>query len=197
LRAHRRPVAHRGAPRLRRAGPDALSAHARRRHRARVGALRRARLGKRRQRLDAGRHPRARRSHRGAVIAELEEARAATLSLVSDLDDEALRAQPDPGFSPIGWHLGHVAFTEAHWILQRVGGDGSLVAPYARRWAQDGCPKHERTAQPPKTELFAYMSEVRARSIALLAGLDPKGDDPLVAGGFVAWLIESHEHQHR
>lgn len=131
------------------------------------------------------------------MIAELEEARAATLSLVSDLDDEALRAQPDPGFSPIGWHLGHVAFTEAHWILQRVGGDGSLVAPYARRWAQDGCPKHERTAQPPKTELFAYMSEVRARSIALLAGLDPKGDDPLVAGGFVAWLIESHEHQHR
>ncbi|MCZ7685228.1 MAG: hypothetical protein M5U28_43220 [Sandaracinaceae bacterium] len=45
--------------------------------------------------------------------------------------------EPEPAeHSPIGWHLGHVGFTEAQWILLRCGGDDRLVAPFARRWAR-------------------------------------------------------------
>jgi ergothioneine biosynthesis protein EgtB len=128
------------------------------------------------------------------VIAELDEARALTLAFVSELDDEALRAQPDPAFSPIGWHLGHVAFTEALWILQRCSGESALVTPYARAWAQNGTPKDKRSRQPPKAELLAYLAEVRARVLEKLPALE--GNDPLLAGGFVGWMIASHEHQH-
>ena len=130
-----------------------------------------------------------------AVITMLEEARALTLAFVSALDDEALSAQPDPAFSPIGWHLGHVAFTEALWILQRCGKESELVTPHARAWAQNGTPKDQRSRQPPKAELLAYMAAVRARVIERLPSLE--GDDPLLAEGFVGWMIASHEHQHR
>ncbi len=51
--------------------------------------------------------------------------------------------------------------------------------------------------QPPKTELLAYLGEVRARVLELLPGLALETDDPLLADGFVGWLIEAHEHQHR
>lgn len=129
--------------------------------------------------------------------ARLTAARAATLALVEALDDEALTAQPDPSFSPIGWHLGHVGFTEAQWILLRCGGDDRLVAPFARRWAQDGCDKRERVHQPPKAELLAYLAEVRARVLELLPRLELDGHDALQRDGFVGWLVEMHEHQHR
>lgn len=132
-----------------------------------------------------------------ALAARLEVAREATLALVEPLDDAALCAQPDPSFSPIGWHLGHVAFTEAEWILARCGGDASLVEPYRRRWAQNGCAKRERVHQPPKPELLGYLREVRERVLELLPTLDLEGGDPLLAGGFVVWLVEAHEHQHR
>jgi gamma-glutamyl hercynylcysteine S-oxide synthase len=131
------------------------------------------------------------------AIERLVAARAATLAFVTELDEEALRAQPSPSFSPIGWHLGHIAFTEAHWILARCGGDASLSAPYAQSWAQDGRPKHERVEQPPRGELLAYLAEVRARVIDRLSALDVTSDDPLLRDGFVAWLVEAHEHQHR
>ncbi len=132
------------------------------------------------------------------MIAErLTAAREATLACVADLDDAALRAQPDPSFSPIGWHLGHVAFTEALWILRRCGGDDTLVAPYARAWAQDGCPKSERAHQPPRQELLGYMQAVRSRVLVHLPRLAIHGDDPLTRDGFVGWLVEAHEHQHR
>lgn len=132
----------------------------------------------------------------GPISAQLEAARAATLAFVRDLDDEALCAQPDPAFSPIGWHLGHVAFTEAQWILGRCCGDDSLSKPHARAWAQAGCPKHERRNQPAKDALFDYLREVRERVLARLPALDFESADPLLADGFVGWLVEAHEHQH-
>jgi iron(II)-dependent oxidoreductase len=127
----------------------------------------------------------------GGLIA----AREATLRLVEHLDDEALCAQAHPDLSPIAWHLGHVAYTEALWILERCAGDGSLSAPFAHQWAQGAVPKPERGDQPPKAELFSYLARVRDRVLEVLPRLE--GDDPLLQGGFVAWMIEAHEHQHR
>jgi len=132
------------------------------------------------------------------VIAErLEAGRARTLERIEGLDDDALRAWPDAGFSPIGWHLGHVAFTEAQWILGRCAGRDDLHAPYRRAWAQDGCAKDARRAQPPRAELLAYMARVREAVLAALPTLDLGRDDPLLRDGFVGWFVEAHEHQHR
>jgi gamma-glutamyl hercynylcysteine S-oxide synthase len=132
------------------------------------------------------------------LIDRLERAREATLLAVRDLDDAALRAQPDPEFSPIAWHLGHVAFTEAQWIVERCGGDDSLTAPYAALWAQGATPKHERVRQPERAEIYGYLERVRARAIEVVRSLDvSERAERLARGGFVVWLVESHEHQHR
>ncbi|MBX3270125.1 MAG: SUMF1/EgtB/PvdO family nonheme iron enzyme [Sandaracinaceae bacterium] len=135
-------------------------------------------------------------SHR-AIADRLARGRAKTLAFVADLDDAALCAWPSEDFSPLGWHLGHVGFTEAHWILERCAGRGELSAPFSRAWAQGGCPKRERTQQPPKAELLAYLARVRDAVLEVLPTLALDGDDPLVRGGFVGWFVEAHEHQHR
>ncbi len=131
------------------------------------------------------------------VADRLTKARASTLRFVGDLDDRDLCAQPDPDFSPIGWHLGHVGYTEAHWFLSHLGGDASLVAPFTRTWAQGGCEKDERKSQPPRDAIFTYLKNVRARVLELLPALDWQGDDPLLRDGFIGWMLEAHEHQHR
>jgi len=128
-------------------------------------------------------------------LAILDEARARTLTAYGDLPDEVLGAWPDPEFSPLCWHLGHIAFTEAHWLLAKVGGDGSLSVPHARRYAQDGCAKEERNAGYDRRALFDYLSEVRETVRARYAQLD--ADHPLMHGDYLARFLANHENQHR
>jgi iron(II)-dependent oxidoreductase len=132
------------------------------------------------------------------LAARLQAQRAATLAFVEGFDDDDLRAQPHPELSPIGWHLGHVAFTEASWILGRCAGDESLVTPYLRAWAQGATPKHERVHQPSKDTLLGYLAQVRERVLEVVARMDLDVDRAhLEHRGYVVWLIESHEAQHR
>lgn len=128
-------------------------------------------------------------------LAVLDAARARTLAVYGDLPDEVLGAWPDPEFSPLCWHLGHIAFTEAHWLLATVGGDGSLSVPHARRYAQDGCAKAERNEGYERGALFAYLDEVRETVRARYAELPT--DHPLMAGDYLARFLADHENQHR
>jgi gamma-glutamyl hercynylcysteine S-oxide synthase len=125
----------------------------------------------------------------------MERARGATLRFVQGLSEQTLRRWPDPSFSPIGWHLGHVAFTEAQWVLDRLEGDESLCRPFARAFAQDGRPKHERDRLPERGELLGYMDRVRDRVRAVLP--TPARAHALLRDGFLGWFLAAHEHQHR
>jgi iron(II)-dependent oxidoreductase len=128
-------------------------------------------------------------------LARLDEARARTLAWVLPLDDDAWCAWPDADFSPIAWHLGHLAFTEASWVLERLLGDARLSAPYATRFAQDGRPKHERARGFDRTELLDYLATVRAAVREQWPRLNAEHE--LVRDGYLAWFLACHEHQHR
>ncbi|MBO6935071.1 MAG: SUMF1/EgtB/PvdO family nonheme iron enzyme [Deltaproteobacteria bacterium] len=130
-----------------------------------------------------------------SALAILDAARERTLAVYGELPDEVLGAWPDPEFSPLCWHLGHIAFTEAHWLLAKVGGDGALSVPHARRYAQDGCAKAERNAGYDRGELFDYLERVRAVVRERYATLDP--DHPLMRDDYLARFLANHEHQHR
>jgi iron(II)-dependent oxidoreductase len=128
------------------------------------------------------------------ALAILDAARERTLAAYGELPDEILGAWPDPEFSPLCWHLGHIAFTEAHWLLAKVGGDGSLSVPHARRYAQDGCAKAERNAGYEREALFAYLDEVRETVRERYAALP---DHPLMEDDYLARFLANHERQHR
>lgn len=128
-------------------------------------------------------------------MTRMTEARARTLEWIQALDDDAFCAWPDPDFSPIGWHVGHLAFTEASWVLERLLGDARLSAPYATRFAQDGRPKHERAEGLTRDELLAYLATVRAAVHEAWPRLD--GSNELVRDGYLDWFLACHEHQHR
>lgn len=134
-------------------------------------------------------------AHDVADLALLDAARACTLAWVDPLDDDAWCAWPDPDFSPIAWHLGHLAFTEASWVLERLLGDARLSAPYATRFAQDGRPKHERAHGFDRAELLDYLATVRAAVREAWPRLNAEHE--LVRDGYLAWFLACHEHQHR
>jgi len=128
-------------------------------------------------------------------LAMLERARERTLAVYGDLPDAVLSAWPDAEFSPLCWHLGHIAFTEAHWLLSTVGGDGSLSVPHARRYAQNGCAKSARNDGYERAALFGYLEEVRDAVRERYARLHRT--HPLMKDDYLAGFLADHENQHR
>ena len=129
------------------------------------------------------------------MAARLVAAREATLASFGRLTDEELQAWPHPGFSPLAWHLGHLAFTEATWTLGRNDAAHPLVGPYRERYAQDGRPKHARSAGYDREELFGYLARVREAVLEGWSAIDAGA--PAMSPPERGWFLASHEHQHR
>lgn len=123
----------------------------------------------------------------------MKEARRTTLAFVENLPDEAMCAWPDEAFSPISWHLGHVAFTEAHWALKRCAGESEYSVPYASRFAQDGRAKALRAEGYDRAELFSYMETVRTQVREEWAAVEVSE----LGAQYLDWFLACHEHQHR
>ncbi len=123
---------------------------------------------------------------RRALAADLRACRAATLTLFRGIAPELFRRQLHPLYSPLGWHLGHIAYTEALWLL-----DGAVTTPALKRaFAVDGLAKSERTGIPDVPDVFDYMARVRQATLIRLA-------DPAAAIDARLWrFVLQHEAQH-
>ena len=95
--------------------------------------------------------------------------RQGTYALFDDLEEEDFRRQPDPAFSPAGWHLGHIAYTEAKWLLCHCAGEPLPYPEFRVTFDVDGLPKPERGPKlPPKDEVVDYAQDIRGRIISQL-----------------------------
>jgi gamma-glutamyl hercynylcysteine S-oxide synthase len=92
-----------------------------------------------------------------------QQCREATLKLFEGIDRTAFCQQAHPDFSPIGWHLGHIAFTESVWILNRTAGLPAIAPHYHRLFAADSLPKMERANLPTFQQVCDYLNLVRER----------------------------------
>ncbi len=121
-----------------------------------------------------------------------DQQRQQTLALIQEVPDAALCAQPHPLYSPVGWHVGHIGFTEALWLLQAP--NHPALSDRHRYWfAADGRPKPERTQLPTRSELLTYLEEIRQEAQQRLWQLSPsqwQGEARLW------WWIVQHEAQH-
>ena len=92
-----------------------------------------------------------------------EQCRKSTLSLVQEMEQATLCRQAHPDFSPVGWHLGHIAYTEALWILEHLAGQPPVFPQYHRLFAADGLPKAQRQNLPDADIIYGYLDVVRER----------------------------------
>lgn len=125
---------------------------------------------------------------RRALAADLRACRAATLAFFRGVDPALFRTQIHPLYSPLGWHLGHIAYTEALWLLS--GGAGVTSPALARAFAVDGLAKAERVGIPEPAEIFNYVARVRKALLVRLA-------DPGSVIDVALWrFVLQHEAQH-
>jgi gamma-glutamyl hercynylcysteine S-oxide synthase len=118
------------------------------------------------------------------------QCRAKTLALFDGIDEATFCCQPHPDFSPIGWHLGHIAYTESLWLLERSAGLPCLFPEYRKLFAADGLPKKERVKLPNLEEIRYYLDTVREKVLHYLELADVEQQEPL-------WrFILQHESQH-
>ena len=131
------------------------------------------------------------------LAAQLDEARARTLLLVSNLSDDDLHRQHDPLMSPVIWDLGHIAHFEELWLTKNLEGKiefsemPGLYNPFEH-------PRATRAALPlpSLSEMTARMAEIRERVLERLEGVRFDDSNPLLAGALVYHMVLQHEYQH-
>lgn len=120
----------------------------------------------------------------------LQSCRSATLDLFEGMDAATFCRQAHPDFSPVGWHLGHIAFIEELWILRHFAQRSPQFPQYHRLLAADGLPKAERANLPQLPEILAYLHTIREQ---VLTYLDQAPIDQQIR--LWRWLLQ-HESQH-
>ncbi|MBW4555449.1 MAG: ergothioneine biosynthesis protein EgtB [Trichormus sp. ATA11-4-KO1] len=129
-------------------------------------------------------------SAKKAIYYALRECRRKTLELFDAIDEATFRSQPHPEFSPIGWHLGHIAYTESLWLLEHSAGLPCLFPQYRQLFAADGLPKSARVQLPNREEIRYYLDKVRKKVLESLEVVDIDQQERL-------WhFLIQHEGQH-
>ncbi|MDJ0713379.1 MAG: SUMF1/EgtB/PvdO family nonheme iron enzyme [Prochloraceae cyanobacterium] len=129
-------------------------------------------------------------SLREEIRQALQTCRNSTLDLFIGVDRDTFCTQVHPDFSPIGWHLGHIAFTEAYWILEKCAGSAPVFSQYHKLFAADGLPKSDRQNLPALEVIRDYLETVRERVFTYLETAEIEQQERLWR-----WLIQ-HESQH-
>lgn len=128
-----------------------------------------------------------------ALIAQMEDARARTLTLIQGLDTEQLMGPRLPTVNPLRWEIGHAAYFHEYWVLRQHLGEApghpdvdrlydSITIAHDTRWD---------LPLPPMDQTLGYMDGVLQRVRHHLAndGPDPERD-------YLAQYAVFHEDMH-
>jgi len=123
------------------------------------------------------------------LLAELESARRFLQKALAAVPEALWSTQPSPDYSPIGWHLGHVASVQARWLLP------GEPQRYGDRFDPIVTAKPTRVQLPEVEEIHALLDEVLER---VREGLS-RGRIPGILGlpeTFLVQHVAQHELQH-
>jgi gamma-glutamyl hercynylcysteine S-oxide synthase len=121
---------------------------------------------------------------------EMQKRRELTLALFGSISPVTFCQQAHPDFSPVGWHLGHIGYTEAKWVLQHLAGLAPQWRQYDRLFAADGLPKAERQNLPGMAEILDYLAAIRTAVFDYLQQAPVQDQERL-------WqFLLQHESQH-
>lgn len=133
-----------------------------------------------------------------ALLDELRLAQSLVAGLAEDLDEASWRRQSHPDLSPVGWHLGHCAFTETYWLQEIILGDDRFTAPVARLYTPQLTPKPERGKQlPTPPALAAWVNELQSYNTAILESPPAQvARHPLLQDDYLLHFLIQHYSQH-
>lgn len=131
------------------------------------------------------------RSLQSQLQCDMIRCRERTLSLFQGLDYQTFSAQAHPEFSPVGWHLGHIAYIWDYWILGKWAGLALTTPNYEQLFAVDGLAKADRVKLPQLDDVFAYFNLIGDRLLAYLESSSLFAEEEKIW----RWLIQ-HESQH-
>lgn len=131
-------------------------------------------------------------------IAALHAAHTRTLELVAALPVADWRIQYHPDLSPLGWHLGHIAFIETYWIREVVLGDARVTAPLHAFYFPELSPKPQRGVGLPSGDGVATFAGTlfRDNRDILRDLLMSPHRHPLLRDAYLAHFLIQHHHQH-
>lgn len=132
----------------------------------------------------------------GKIRQAMEEVRANTSQLFTQIDNSDFCRQIHKDFSPVGWHLGHIGVTESYWILQQCQGEPSLSSFYDFFFTPTDNPKPNRGNLPPREEILCYLSATREKVFAFLAQTSFASDHRLLKDANIFRMLMQHEEQH-
>jgi len=120
----------------------------------------------------------------------MQQCRQRTLALFKGIKYDTFCRQAHPEFSPVGWHLGHIAYTEALWLLEHSAKKPRQFSEFGHLFIADGIPKAERQKLPTLAEIQVYLDTIRTQVLDYLEIADINQQERLWR-----WLIQ-HESQH-
>lgn len=123
------------------------------------------------------------------LVAELESARRFFTKALARVPDELWSAPVSASYSPVGWHVGHVAAVQERWLLPGQG------LRYGHMFDPQAVAKPKRAELPAPGELRAYLGEVLERVLGSLRA----GRVPGILGlpeTFLVQHVAQHELQH-
>ncbi len=127
-------------------------------------------------------------------------------SLVEDLTDEQMVAQPHGVVNHPAWTLKHLA-SSANYVARWLGLESTFPADWEATPTVDGVPSGDASQYPSKAELLAELTAQHERVAAALASADPGlfakefPDEAMrkyfpLLGDAVNYMLSSHEATH-
>lgn len=118
--------------------------------------------------------------------------------LAERLTDAHLYGQYHPDLSPIGWHLGHCALVEHHWICERILGERADQALHALYFPELSDKQGRSQRLPERGELIAWTDHIHQRTCELLSSPPAVlSGHPLMRDNYLAHFLEQHYAQHQ
>lgn len=133
------------------------------------------------------------------LLSEYDAARAYSLALVDDLDDEQVAWRPNENSSAIGWHLGHQAAVNHYMVRNLTAAEVTFNADFDAIF-DSATPEQGRGELPALTEIAAYRRAIADSThsvINRIAAGDVGAPEQLslIADGLLRGIV-NHEYQH-
>jgi len=111
----------------------------------------------------------------GQLIEALKEARARTLELVNDLNDEQLMGPRLKIVNPLRWEIGHIAWFQEFWVLRHLGSQPPILKQGDELYDSARVAHDTRWDMPllERDKTLAYLERVLERVIEQASSEDP------------------------